>query len=287
MPTPGVIDIDGELFPPDQARISVFDRGFLYGDSAFEAMRTYAKRSFRERDHLDRLQRSCERLRIALPISLDELGRRVARAIEHSDLPECYIRIVVTRGSGPMGLDLTLASAPSVVVYALPLKLPEARIYREGIAVHLVHTVRSTDGGPAAGAKTSNYLASMLALDDARRGGASEAIIVDAHGHVVEGTTSNIFLVRDGALYTPPALAGILEGITRRTVFELAAARGMACREIELRAADLHAASEVFITSSIREIVPVVRVDDVVIGGGAPGPSTLALIDAYRARTGR
>jgi branched-chain amino acid aminotransferase len=287
MPTPGIIDIDGALFPPDQARISVFDRGFLYGDSAFEAMRTYAKRSFRERDHLERLQRSCDRLRITLPISLDELSRRVARAIENSALPECYIRIVVTRGSGPMGLDLTLASAPSVVVYALPLNLPDARMYREGIAVHLVHTVRSTDGGPAAGAKTSNYLASMLALDDAKRRGASEAIIVDAQGHVVEGTTSNIFLVRDGALYTPPVEAGILEGITRRTVFELAASRGMPCREVELRAADLHAATEVFITSSIREIVPVVRVDDVVIGDGAPGASTLELLDAYRARTGR
>src|SRR5436190_1096400 len=283
----GMIDIDGALFAPDQARISVFDRGFLYGDSAFEAMRTYDKRSFRERDHLQRLQRSCERLRITLPISQGELSHRVARAIEHSGLPECYIRIVVTRGSGPMGLDLTLASAPSVVVYALPLKPPDARMYREGIAVHLVHTVRSTDGGPAAGAKTSNYLASMLALDDAKRRGAGEAIILDAQGHVVEGTTSNIFLVREGALCTPPVDAGILEGITRRTVFELAAARGMACREVQLHAADLHAASEVFITSSIREIVPVVRVDEVVIGHGVPGPSTLALLEAYRARTGR
>jgi branched-chain amino acid aminotransferase len=287
MPTPGIIDIDGALFPPDQARISVFDRGFLYGDSAFEAMRTYDKRSFRERDHLERLQRSCERLRIALPITLDELSHRVGRAIEHSALSECYIRIVVTRGSGPMGLDLTLASAPSVVVYALPLKLPEARMYREGIAVHLVHTVRSTDGGPATGAKTSNYLASMLALDDAKRRGAGEAIILDAHGHVIEGTTSNIFIVQGGALCTPPVEAGILEGITRRTVFELAAARGTPCREVELHAADLHAAREVFITSSIREIVPVVRVDDVVIGDGSPGPSTLALHEAYRVRTGR
>src|SRR4051812_31672371 len=127
MSASGTIDIDGELYAPDQARISVFDRGFLYGDSAFEAMRTYAKRPFRERDHLERLARSCERLRIALPIGLPELARRVARAIEHSGLPECYIRIVVTRGTGPMGLDLTLAEAPSVVVYALPLKLPDAR----------------------------------------------------------------------------------------------------------------------------------------------------------------
>jgi branched-chain amino acid aminotransferase len=250
-------------------------------------MRTYDKRSFRERDHLERLQRSCERLRIALPIPLDELARRVARAIEHSALPECYIRIVVTRGSGPMGLDLTLAQAPSVVVYALPLKLPDARMYRDGIAVHLVRTVRSTDGGPAAGAKSSNYLASMLALDDAKRRGASEAIIVDAAGHVVEGTTSNVFIVRDGALCTPPVEAGILEGITRRTVFELAAARGTPCRELPLHAADLQSAHEVFITSSIREIVPVVRVDETVIGGGTPGPTTLALLDAYRARTGR
>jgi branched-chain amino acid aminotransferase len=283
----GMIDIDGELFAPEDARISVFDRGFLYGDSAFEALRTYGKRPFRERDHLERLERSCERVRIVPPITRAELARRIARAIENSAEPECYLRIVVTRGAGPMGLDLTLAQGPSVVVYALPLKLPDARMYSEGIGVHLVHTVRSTDGGPAAGAKTSNYLASMLALDDAKRHGAHEAIIVDAHGHVVEGTTSNIFIVREGALFTPPVEAGILEGITRRCVFELAVERGLPCREIALRARDVAQASEVFITSSIREIVPVVRVDDVMIGNGKPGATTLALLEGYRAQTRR
>ena len=151
--------------------------------------------------------------------------------------------------------------------------------------MHLVQTVRSTDGGPAAGAKTSNYLASMLALDDAKRRGAHEAIIVDAHGQLVEGTTSNIFVVREGALCTPPVEAGILEGITRRSVLELAAQRGLPFREVALRASDLERASEVFITSSIREIVPVVRVDDVPVGGGKPGATTLALLDAYRAQT--
>ena len=286
MPAPGVVDIDGELFAPADAKISVFDRGFLYGDSAFEVMRTYGKRPFRQRDHLLRLTRSCERLRIALPIPLSEIERRIARAIDHSGAPECNVRVVVTRGIGPMGLDLTLARGPSVVVYALALATPDASVYRDGVAVYLVRTQRSTDGSPAAGAKSSNYLASMLALDDARRHGAHEAIIVDGSGNVVEGTTSNVFALRGGALYTPPAAAGILEGITRRTVIELAAERGLPCLQDLLHPEDLCSADEVFITSSVREIVPVVRVDETCIGGGKPGPITLELLPAYRRRTG-
>lgn len=281
----GVVDFDGVLQPAAEAKISVFDRGFLYGDSAFEALRTYRGKPFRQRDHLERLVRSCQILRMELPLSLPELDQRIARAIAATGLTECYLRIVVTRGIAPMGLDLLHARRPSVLVYALVLKLPEPRVYRDGIAVGLVRTLRSTDASAVTGAKASNYLASALALDDVKARGGEEAIILGSRGEVLEGTTSNVFVVRDGELCTPALSAGILEGITRRTVLELAKKRGLVCREQELRPEELLGAREVFITSSIRELVPVVRVEDTVIGDGKPGPELAALSAAYRQRT--
>lgn len=281
----GIVDVDGVQCRPEEGRVSVFDRGFLYGDSAFEAMRTYGGRGFRQRAHLERLARSCERLRIALPISIETLNERVEGAVKATGLPECYLRIVVTRGVGSMGLDLGLGTSPSVVVYALEIKEQPAEMYERGITVGLQHTLRSADGTPAAGAKTSNYLASMLALDAVKARGASEVLILDASGEILEGGTSNIFLVQAGALITPPLSAGILEGITRRTVMELAARLGIGCVERSIFAADLARADEAFITSSIREVVPVVKADDAVVGQGRPGPVCARLLAAYRAET--
>jgi len=280
----GVVDIDGVLHPAREARISVFDRGFLYGDSAFEVVRTYGHVPFRGREHLERLERSCARLRMALPVAIAELEARIARAVAASGQPECWLRVVVTRGAGPIGMDFSPELAPSVVIFALPLKVPDERLYRDGIAVGLVHTIRTVDGTKAAGAKTSNYLASMLALDEVKQRGCQEAIILGSRGEVVEGATSNVFAVHAGLLHTPPISAGILEGITRRTVLELARARGMRCEEREMSPQDLLGADEVFITSSIREVVPVTRVDGVAIGGGRPGAVVAELLDGYRER---
>jgi branched-chain amino acid aminotransferase len=283
----GVVDIDGVLYAPDQAKISVFDRGLLYGDSAFEVMRTYGGRPFGERAHLERLGRSCERLQIGLQPGLQALQLRIARAIAQSGQSECYLRVVVTRGVGPLGLDLGGGYPPCVVIYALELHTPPEQVYEQGIAVGLVHTLRAVDGTPAAGAKSSNYLASMLALDLVKQRGAQEAVILGVRGEIVEGATSNLFVVHKGRLATPPASAGILEGITRRTVFELAQAAGMTCDERELSTDDLYDADEAFITSSIREIVPVVRAEDRMIGSGQPGPVYRALLAAYRERARR
>jgi branched-chain amino acid aminotransferase len=280
----GVVDIDGLLQRAEDAKVSVFDRGFLYGDSAFEAMRTYGRKPFRQREHVERLERSCRLLRIELPLALDALEQRIAGAIAASGLPECYLRIMVTRGVGSLGLDLSQARRPSVVVYALALNVPDVSLYREGIAVALVSTLRSTDGGPAAGAKASNYLASLLALDDARQRGCQEAILLGSRGEVLEGTTTNVFVVRGGELCTPPCTQEILEGITRRTVLELARERALACCERVLLGSELVGADEVFVTSSVRELVPVVRVDDRPIGDGKPGLVFAALHAAYRGR---
>jgi branched-chain amino acid aminotransferase len=282
-----VVDIDGVLQQARDAKISVFDRGFLYGDSAFEVMRTYGRVPFRGRDHLQRLQRSCALLRMALPISPAEIERRIERAVEASGQPECWLRIVVTRGAGAIGLDLGAALTPSVLVFALALKTPEERVYRDGIAVGLVHTIRTVDGTAAAGAKTSNYLASMLALDEVRQRGGEEAIILGADGEVVEGATSNVFGVRAGRLLTPPISSGILEGITRRTVLELAAERAIPVDERTLLPSELQSAEEVFITSSIRELVPVTVIDGKPVAAGRPGPITARLLAAYRERARR
>jgi branched-chain amino acid aminotransferase len=278
----GVVDIDGVLARAADAKVSVFDRGYLYGDSVFEAMRTYGGKPFRGREHLERLARSCQLLRMSLPIAIEALDQRVARAIAATGFAECYLRIGVTRGVAPLGLPLSLAERPSVLIYALELNLPDPSIYREGIAVGLVHAPHGTGRSPAAGAKATNYLASLLALDDVRQRGCQEAIILGGSGEVLEGTTSNVFLVQGGELHTPSLSTGILEGITRRTVLEVAKQAGVSCHERELTVAELRAAQEVFVTSSIREIVPVVRVDDAVIANGKPGPMVEALIAGYR-----
>jgi branched-chain amino acid aminotransferase len=278
----GAVWIDGQLSRADDARISVFDRGFLYGDSAFEVMRTYGKRPFREREHLARLASSCERLVIRSPLSAAELSAAIAQTIAASEQPECYLRVMVTRGVGPMSLDLSQAEAPSVLIFALPLSpLPEGT-YIEGMAVGLSKAARATDGTSAVGAKSSNYLASLLALHEVKQRGCQEALIVAPSGEVIEGATSNVFAVRAGELFTPPIHAGILAGITRHTVIELAVEQRRRVHETPLSPSDLFSADEVFITSSVREVVPVVRVDDVTIGSGRPGPVTQGLLAAYR-----
>jgi branched-chain amino acid aminotransferase len=272
----GSVCINGVLGAARDARISVFDRGFLFGDSAFEVMRTYQRVPFREREHLLRLRASCERLLISLPSDIEALSRDVHRTIEASSLLECYVRLMVTRGEGPMSLDLSEAKAPSVVVFALPLRTLPAEAYEQGVFVGLSHASRATDGTRAMGAKTSNYLGSVLALHEVKQRGCHEALIVGPHGEVIEGATSNVFLVRDGVLATPPIEAGILAGITRRTVLEMAGRLRLTVHETQVHPADLYRADEVFITSSVREIVPVVRVDDVDVGNGRPGPITAA-----------
>jgi branched-chain amino acid aminotransferase len=281
----GSVCIDGELYLANEARVSVFDRGFLYGDSAFEVMRTYAGKPFRERAHLDRLRGSCDRLLITLAQSSEELSATIARTIAASRLAESYVRVMVTRGTGPMSLDLSEAQQPSILVFALPLKTLPASVYEQGIGVGLSRAARATDGTRAVGAKTSNYLGSVLALNEVKQKGHHEALIIGPSGEVIEGATSNVFMVRGGELITPTAEAGILVGITRQTVLELASGLGLTVHETQIHPADLYHADEVFITSTVREVVPVVRVDDVSIGQGKPGPVTQRVGRAYREHT--
>jgi len=280
--TEGVVWIDGVLHAAADAKVSVFDRGFLFGDSAFEVMRTYGGAPFRLGLHLERLERSCERLLIDLRTPTRQLADEVAAVVAQSALDEAYVRLVVTRGSGPMGIAIGPELTPSVLIYALPLNVPASELYERGVAVGLKRVGRPTDGTGAEGAKASNYLGSVLAVNEVRARGGAEAIIVGPGGQVIEGATSNVFTVLDGSVRTPPPRVGILEGITRRTVMELCERRGRGILETQLHPQDLYSADEVFITSSIREIMPVVRVDDVLVGDGAPGPVARELLEGYR-----
>ena len=277
-----VVMIDGVLVKPEEARVSVFDRGFLYGDSVFEVLRTYGGVPFALGEHLARLRRSAERVFIAMPVDEAAFAREVEAAVRTSGNEESYVRIVVTRGSGPMGLDPELAGAPLRVVVVEPVSPPPRAAYVDGVAAITVHTRRVADDTAAAGAKLSNYLPNLLAVREAKARGAHEAIVVDPAGRVVEGASSNVFVVSGGRVATPPESAGILPGITRAHVIAAARALGVPLEEREVKQEELYAADEVFITSSIRELLPVVRVDDRPVGGGKPGPVSRALHRRFR-----
>jgi branched-chain amino acid aminotransferase len=276
--------IDGRPHAPDAATVSVFDRGFLYGDSVFETLRTYGGRVFALDRHLERLARSAARVFIDLPVSLEQLGREVKSAVVGAGNAESYVRLMLTRGTGEaLGLDPGLSRHALRVVIVTPLQAPPAEQYQRGIAAISYRMERVVDGTAAAGAKLGNYLTAVLASRAMREAGAGEALILDAQGRVIEGATSNVFgVLGEKTLVTPPESAGILLGITRQVVLEVAAELGF---EIELRGLPLEqlkAATEVFISSSIREIMPVVSIDGAPVGAGAPGPATLRLLERLR-----
>lgn len=275
--------IDGHKVSPEAAKVSVFDRGFLYGDSVFEALRTYGGRPFALDRHLTRLQRSAERVYIELPVSAEQLGREVATAIVEAGHPESYVRVTLTRGIGEtLGLDPGLSRHPLRVVIVQPLASPAPETYENGIHAVTYRAQRVTDDSAAAGAKVGNYLMAVLANREARKAGASEALIVDGRERVIEGATSNVFAVIAEELVTPPESDGILLGITRETVLAVASDLALPVRLASLTLEQVQGASELFISSSIRELVPVVRLDGAPIAGGRPGPTTLRLLSEFR-----
>lgn len=276
--------IDGEGFAPADAKVSVYDRGFLYGDSVFETIRTYDGYLYALDDHLERLARSAEKMGITMPVSLAALAEEARRALAAAGNAESYVRIVVTRGSGPLGLATSLAERPLRVVIVEPLATPPREQYDKGISALCVQTVRASDA--AQSAKLGNYLASALALREAHAAGASEALVVNRDGVVVEGTTSNVFAVISGKLVTPPLGTGVLDGITRGVVLTLAAELAIEVVYVALSPDEIVQADELFLTSSLRELMPVVTVDGKQIGDGRPGRVTRQLHRAFRARLG-
>ena len=276
--------IDGQIVDGKDAQLSIFDRGFLYGDSIYEVLRTFSGKPFGLEEHLQRLESSAAGLRLPLP-PRDRIRQAILQTCAAANTPDAYIRIIVTRGSGEMGLDTGLADETRLVVIVRPVQLPPTSAYSEGVAVAIVGHSRSAPGAVDPQIKSGNYLASILALAEAKSRGAFEALLCDGVGRVSEGSTSNFFIVRRGRLVTPPVSVGILEGITRRKVIELARAERMAVDEQPLWPTDLKRADEMLLSSSVRGLLPIVRVDDTVIGGGKPGPVVRRIMALYDALT--
>jgi branched-chain amino acid aminotransferase len=282
---PVVVAIDGRLRSEQRASISVLDRGFLFGDSVFEVTRTYGGVPFELGAHLDRLERSAMGMGIALPVEKRRFAREVDRVLAKAGNAESYVRIILTRGRGPLHIDPRTATAPARVILAAPLlPLPEG-LHTRGVEVVSVRIARATDRTRAEGAKVSAYVANMLGLWTAREAGGHEALMVGDDGMISEGSSSNIFVVKDGGIDTPPLSTGILGGITRAIVQRLAGTLGIPFRERVLFGSDIDRSDEAFLTSSLREVVPVVGFDGRRVADGRPGPVTLRLLEAYRART--
>lgn len=274
--------IDGILSPLAEATVSVQDRGFLYGDSVFETLRTYGGEPFALGEHLDRLEDSARLVFIEMPISRQGLEREILDAIVAAGNAESYVRVMITRGSGELGLDPGLAGRPLRVIIVTELHPPAESAYERGISAITFPLRRPTDSTVAIGAKIGNYLASVLAMRAARALGAAEALVVDAHQKIVEGATSNVFFVQKGRLITPPLEAGILPGITRGVVLRAAERLGI---DVEFRSpalSEMAAVDEVFISSSIRELLAVVRIDGKAVGSEVPGPVYRRLLAEFR-----
>ena len=269
--------IGGRICPPAEAKISVFDRGFLYGDSVYETVATMHGRLFALADHLDRLERSAGRIGLRPPPRAT-VERAVAETVQAAANAESRVRIVLTRGVGKLDLDPASVDDTQLVVIVMPLQNLPAALYESGVPVAIVSVLRNDPRAIDPAIKSGNYLNNVMAVGEARRQGAHEALLCAADGSVAEGATSNVFLVTGGEVRTPGLDVGILEGITRGQVLALCRANGIAARETRLWPDELRGADEVFITSATRQVLPVTQVDRTVIGGGKPGPITRRLM---------
>jgi len=269
----------GEPRDPQDATISVFDRGFLYGDSVYETLRTSGGRIVELGAHLDRLRRSAEGIAFELPVSDAEITDAVEQTLAAAANDDSRIRVVVTRGTGPIDLDTRVAESPLVVVIVSPLVLPTAEQYQKGIPAVLV---REREGSIRPGLKTGNYLGNILALRRAHELGAEDAIMCNADGAVAEGATSNLFMGVAGSVHTPSIATGLLAGITRGVVIELLRQRlGLPTCERTVLPGELRGADELFLTSSVRGIMPVTTLDGATIGDGTAGPITRRVMLVY------
>ncbi len=279
------IYIDGKFYNERDAKISVFDHGLLYGDGLFEGIRAYHGRIFKLKEHIDRLHCSARSILLRLPLTSRELTAAIIATCRQNRLRDAYIRLVVTRGIGTLGLNPNRCKRPSVIIIAGKITLYPAAFYERGMEIITVPTTRNLHSALNPAIKSLNYLNNVLAKIEANNGGCEEAIMLNAEGFVAECTGDNLFIVKDGRLLTPPLSAGALYGITRQVVMELAAETGRKAIESNLTRYDLFNADECFLTGTAAELVPVVKIDGRVIGNGKPGRVTRGLMAQYRALT--
>jgi len=279
------IYIDGKYCGEKNAKISVFDHGLLYGDGIFEGIRAYHGRVFKLKEHIDRLFYSAKAILLDIPMSHAEIMRAVVETCRENNIRDGYIRLLVTRGAGTLGLNPNRCKDPSVIIIADNIQLYPPELYEKGMEIVTVATTRNLHSALNPAIKSLNYLNNVLAKIEANNAGCEEAIMLNAEGFVAECTGDNIFIVKAGQLMTPPLSAGALYGITRGVVMDLARAEGVSVAEPNLTRYDLFNAEECFLTGTGAELIPVVKIDGRVIGAGKPGPLTRRLVDKYRALT--
>jgi branched-chain amino acid aminotransferase len=275
--------VDGRLVPGEAATVSVFDHGFLYGDGIFEGIRVYHRRIFRLEQHLDRLWASARAIALTMPLERAALAEAVRDTVRANRRDDAYIRLIVTRGVGDLGVDPRTCERPSVIIVVTDIQLYPADRYASGIRIVTAATRQVSHEAVDPRVKSLNYLKNVLAKIDAYQAGAEEAIMLNAEGYIAECSGDNLFVVRDGALLTPAPQDGGLDGITRGAVLELAAEAGMAAREARLTRYDVYTADECFLTGTGAEIMPVAACDGRAIGDGRPGPITTRLSAAFHA----
>jgi branched-chain amino acid aminotransferase len=279
------IYINGELFSKADAKISVYDHGLLYGDGVFEGIRSYAGKVFRLTEHVERLYESAKAIWLEIPMTQAEMAKAINDTVAVNGIKDGYIRAVVTRGVGTLGLDPNRCSDPQVIIIADSIALYPKEYYEKGLEIITVSVVRNHPAALSPRIKSLNYLNNILAKIEGLQAGCIEALMLNHKGEVAECTGDNIFVVRRGVLHTPPNDAGILEGVTRDAVMGLAREAGMEVRETPLTKHDVYVADECFLTGSAAEVVPVVKVDARVIGDGKPGPVTRDLMARFHALT--
>jgi len=277
-----LIYLNGKMVPQEEAVISVFDHGFLYGDGVFEGIRAYNGRVFRLVEHIRRLYESAHSILLPIPLSREEMIQAVVDTVNANKLRDAYIRLVISRGVGDLGMDPRKCKHSQVIIIADKITLYPKELYEEGLNVITVATRRNIAEALEPKIKSLNYLNNIHAKIEANRAGVLEAIMLTNQGYICEGTGDNIFIYRRGELLTPPPYLGILEGITREAIIELAKQEGIPLREVPFTRHDLYVSDECFLTGTAAEVIPVIEVDQRQIGDGKPGPVTGRLIELFR-----
>ncbi|MCK4649000.1 branched-chain-amino-acid transaminase [bacterium] len=282
-----LVYFDGELIPKKEAGVSVYDHGLLYGDGVFEGIRSYSGKVFRLVQHLDRLYASAQAIALKVPLSKEEMGEAVLKTLRANKLRDAYIRLVVTRGIGDLGLDPRKCPKPTVFIITDKIKLYPEEFYKNGLEVIVTKTKRNIREALNPGIKSLNYLNNILARIEVNRANMAEGIMTNIEGYVAEATADNVFIVRNKEVITPPIETGALRGITRDAVLEIAETLEIKAHELPFTVKELYKADECFLTGTAAEVISVVKVDDKNIGDGKPGEITLNLREGFKKLTQR